>query len=216
MTELNSDVLARLNNLTRFFYFKFSVKEPFEDVYHDLVYQIIHYDYLSRFDNTKPLHNYLSGFVYNHFCKLHTREHYKVSQALSLDKELSGTEHYTISDFVQAEERDPDMDMEIEFLAAHLNSYLGFSSFVVYSDSLKYKGAYSIIYYDTLSSDPNNILFERSAAVVFKFLYLGMSQSEIKDILKVSKSWVSKIVKRISEVPEIRKFGASRGFTNET
>ena len=61
---LNSKVLKQIEELVDFYYRKFNVTLPKEDIYQDVIVRIIVTKYMERYDNVRPLRVYLSGFIF--------------------------------------------------------------------------------------------------------------------------------------------------------
>jgi len=212
--ELTPEVIEKIKFLCKSYYYKFNIKEPFDDIFQEVIFRLLKTKYLDRYDSSKPLHNFLSGFIFNFFCKVYKKENYVVNKALSLDKNLgsSSSESYCLANFIPSSDvEEEDTQVLLETIMTRLESIFPFSSFVVYNEELFYVGAYKKPFYEKFFNT-ENIIFTRSHATVFNFLYLGMSQVEIKDFLKVSKSWVSKIVTSISELKEVRELAQIYGF----
>lgn len=207
----DKDTFDRVKNLVNFYYFKFVLKEPFNDVFNDLVYSIMRSKYLERYDGSRPIHNYLSGFVYNHFCKVYKKESYVVSRAESLDQEMFEDSDTVLSDRIEiAHNFDCDSNLEVANIIKILDSHFYYSTFVSFDKNLRFEGVFDIS--SRQEFDATHCVFPRSASVVFLLLFKGLSQTDIKQVLRVSKSWVSKTVTAISEVPEIREYAIQSGY----
>jgi len=209
----DKDVLAYVEKLCKSYYYKFNVKEPFDDVYHNVVLQIITTKYLERFNpEIRPLHNYLSGYIYNYFCKVYKKEGYAVNQARSLEDSLvpDGDSFTLLSTIASEEDVDEDASMEIEFIIKCLDEKFPYFTYLVYNSNLRVEGIFSVV--EDVSFDETFLIVPRSAAQVFKLLYLGFNQTEIKNLLLVSKSWTSKVVSRIVSLEELRDFAKNKGF----
>ena len=85
-----------------------------------------------------------------------------------------------------------------------------YHTFIVYDKNLRFFGVFSSE--DNPPLDSTYFIIYRSASQVFNLLYIGMSQADIKDLLLVSKAWVSKIVSRIISLDELRDLALSKGF----
>ena len=205
------DIFNKVKKLVDFYYYKFSIKEPQEDVFHDVILSLMSTHYIERFDDSKPIHNYLSGFIYNHFCKCYKREGYAVNQAQGLEVSLTEQGDFTLlSTIDSAADTDPDDSIEVESILNILERKFPHYTFIVYDKNLRFFGIYSKD--DNLVLDSSYFVVYRSVGQVFKLLYSGMSQTEIKDLLLVSKAWVSKIVSRIVSLSELQEFAKSKGF----
>ena len=101
---------------------------------------------------------------------------------------------------------------DIECLSSLLHNYYGYTSFVAYDKDLNYLGAFNKSYFEDFSKKEDVFLFKRCTGTVFKLLYNGISQTEIKELLFVSKSWVSKMVKRIQQYQPVREYAEVKGF----
>ena len=205
------EVFNKVKKLVDFYYYKFSLREPQEDVFHDVVLSLMTTRYLERFDSSKPIHNYLSGFIYNHFCKTYKREGYAVSKAQHLEASLTEEGDFSLLSTIDASSNfDPDDAIAMEQIASVLDERFPFHTFIVYDSCMRFYGVFSTE--DNIEFDDSYFIIHRSSSQVFKFLYRGMSQTEIKDLLLVSKAWVSKIVSRIISIPELRSFASSKGY----
>lgn len=203
---MDNDVLDKVKKLTYFFASKFSVKEPTEDIFHDIILKMYDSAYLSRYDVQRSLHNYLSGFVYNHFCKVYKREAYPVSRAISMSKDSTDADVKDVCRSLKADSVDHEQQQDVSKLYEDLKTTSTFSSFVVYTSNSEYVGAFDINKYERYISNPDNVIFTRSTATVFYLLYMGFSQTEIKEILDVSKSWVSQTIHKISLISDVVEF----------
>lgn len=207
----DKDTFERVKNLVNFYYFKFVLKEPFNDVFNDLVYSLMKSKYLERYDGSRPIHNYLSGFVYNHFCKVYKKESYVVSRAESLDQELFLDSDTTLGELIEVESyQDSDSKLEMENIVKILDSHFFYSTFVSFDKNLRFEGIFDAS--ERNNFDDSHFVLPRSHSVVFTLLFKGLSQTDIKQVLRVSKSWVSKTVTAISEVPEMRDLAVSCGY----
>lgn len=209
----DKDVLAYVEKLCKSYHFKFNVREPLEDVFHNVVLQIITTKYLERFNpSIRPLHNYLSGYIYNYFCKVYKKEGYAVNQARSLEESLvpEGDTFTLLSTIDSSEDVDVDASMEIEYIIKCLDKKFPYFTYLVYNSNLRIEGIYTVG--EDVSFDTSYYVIPRSAAQVFKLLYLGFNQTEIKNLLLVSKSWTSKVVSRIVSLEELRDFAKNKGF----
>lgn len=210
MAKLNdSEVLQKVKFLTHFYYNKFNVKEPVEDIFADIYVNLAKYKYIERWDRKRPFHNYLSGFVYNHFCKLFKKEGYAVSRADHLEDYLYVDSQATLQSRIPAvAEGDSDLEIAIKELIKQYQQKEKFLSYVLYDENLFCLGVYETRIRKVREDD---IILKRSTSQVLELAYKGLSQTEIKRVLQVSKSWVSKSMGEISSDPEFialaRDFG---------
>lgn len=205
------EIFNKVKKLVDFYYYKFSIREPQDDVFHDIVLSLMSTMYIERFDDSKPIHNYLSGFIYNHFCKAYKREGYAVNQAQGLEVSLTEDGDFTLlSTIDSASNVDPDDSIELEAILNLLEEKFPPHTFLVYDNNLRLFGIFSKD--DVLDFDFPYFIVYRSVGQVFRLLYEGLSQTEIKDLLLVSKAWVSKIVSRIVSLEELQNFAKSKGF----
>mgnify|MGYP001771211075 CR=1 FL=1 len=207
----DEEIFERVKKLVNFYYFKFNVREPQHDVLNSVVLSLMTTKYIERYDNSRPIHNYLSGFIYNYFCKLYKREGYSVSKAQALEQPLTDEEGFTLLSTIEAEvDYDPDDSMEVEHIAKLLGRKFPYHTYLVYDCNLRIHGIFTVL--DKVSFDSSYFIIPRSAEQVFRLLYMGLSQTDIKSLLLVSKSWTSKIVSRIISLKELRDFARSKGF----
>jgi predicted XRE-type DNA-binding protein len=211
--ELDKEVIDKVDHLVKFYSSKFFIrKTQREDILQDVYLKLLTSGYLKRYDGSRPLHNYLSGFVYNHFCKVYKVENYDVEKAASIYNPVAGTDNLMLLDTLEdVQDEDVSFYMYISNIHKLLLKKFGFSSFVLYNRELVYLGKFSYEAFENFESLDDTLIFTRSPAQVFSFIMAGMSQADIKEILLVSKSWVSKIVKRISELEELQEFAESKG-----
>ena len=205
------EIFNKVKKLVDFYYYKFSIREPQEDVFHEVVLSLMTTHYIERFDDSKPIHNYLSGFIYNHFCKMYKREGYAVNQARGLETSLTEEGDFSLLSTIDVSaDEDPDDAIEMGFILNLLEKKFPYYTFIVYDKNLRLHGVFSKD--DNVSFDSSYFIIPRSVSQVFRLLYSGMSQTEIKDVLLVSKAWVSKIVSRIISLDELRDLAKSKGF----
>lgn len=214
--KMDPKVLENIRKLSASYHYRFTVKEPLDDVFQDVVLQLMVTKYMDRYDGSRPIHNYLSGFIYNFFCKVYRKEHYAVNQAQSLDKDINPAfSDFSLANILESDsERDMDSDLLLETIRKNLERQYPFSSFVVYTSekNLRYVGAFKKPEYPKYFNKAQFITLTRSHSTVFHYLGVGLTQVEIKDLLHVSKSWVSKIVTSIAEVEEVKDFAEIHGF----
>lgn len=206
----NADVFERVKKLTSFYYYKFNIREPFNDVLNSIVLALMVSKYLERFDNSRPLHNYLSGYIYNHFCKVYKKEQYNVNRAVCIDDSSSEEYIKPYIEKIESSNDDPDDSLTIEAISKILDFRFPYHTFLAYNRNLRIAGIFTIDKEDSLRS--THYIIPRSAGQVFRMLYSGMTQAEIKNLLLVSKSWTSKVVSRIVSLTELREFARSKGF----
>lgn len=202
--ELNPEMLDRISRYVKFYYYKFKLAEPIDDIYQEVILQLITTNYLSRYDETRSLHKYLSGFVFNIFCSQYNKEKKKESLFVSLDIEVNSETETCLS------------AMLVDDNSIVGNNYTEHWAEVtkVLNDLVEDKCSTYIIYNKDLSevigifevgkeapkvNIEEVVILKRDLLTVFILLYVGYNKAEIARLLNVSLSWVSKISKRLEK-----------------
>lgn len=204
--QLKNEDLEILRKYVNVYTSRFRFLRDKEDIYQDLVGELLRTNYLSRFDpsqNSKS--GYISRFVYNFCCKKYKLNTYKVNQASSLEDDPTEV-HVSTPKSIDFNSIQP-----LEAMASILDEELPPTSGIKYDTVTgESKG---VAYFGELAEEGEFIVW-RSSANIFRLLAMNFFQEEIAQVLDVSKGWISKKVKRIRDVSEIKDWADN--FVSET
>lgn len=203
------DCLPRVKKLVDFYGRKFNADvlgTPIEDMFQEAVYQLLRTKYLERYDYTRPIHVYLSGFIYNLFCHAFKRGMSNVAQAESIER---GSEATSFSVLTRIGTTDDVLDdaQEIEAIIRMLDKKFKPKTYSVFDNNLHF-----ICTTQEPEEYSNSVLIPQSHSAVFSLLYQGLSATEIKQSLRMQPPVFTAIMKDLSYVEEIRSWADSKGF----
>jgi len=201
--EIQQEDLDILQKYVGIYCSKFKYGSDKEEIYQELVVELLRTDYLSRFDDEKNTKSgFISRFTYHYFCKLFKIRNYAVNRAVSIDEMV-----------MEMPER-PGSEMRIsptpalEKIALHLDEEFPHTSGVRYKDS-----NFIEVVYVGEEAEEGEIIIWRSMSNIFRLTAMGFLQDEIARVFKVSKGWISKQVDRIRSVEVVREWAKQEGAT---
>jgi len=182
---------------------KFKYGADREEIYQELVVELLRTNYLSRFDpekNTKS--GFISRFTYHYFCKLFKIRNYAVNRASSIE------------DMVLELPEKPGTEMRISPTPALEKIALFLDEEFPHTSGVRYKDAERIeTVYVGEEAEEGEIIVWRSMSNIFRLTAMGFLQDEIARVFNVSKGWISKQVDRIRSVEMVREWAKSEGAT---
>ena len=203
------DCLPRIQKLVDFYGRKFNAEvlgTPVDDMFQEAVYQLLRTKYLERYDYTRPIHVYLSGFIYNLFCHAFKRGMSSVAQAESIERGSEATSFSVLTRVGTTDERLDDAH-EYKAIIKLLDSNFKPTLYTIYDTSLHF-----ICVTDTPTDYECSIQMPHSHSLVFSLLYQGLSAMEIKQTLHMPPPEFTLIMKELAQVSEIRSWADSKGF----
>ena len=210
--SLTAADLKDLTDLVRINCSKFRERADEEDIYQQLVVQLLESDYMARYDSTRnSVRGYLSSVVYNHFCRRYKVAGYAVNRADEFDT-VRGTVRYGFEEYVpdQPEPAAADLDersmADLEVVARQLDEFFPYTSGAWYRDG-KYVGAC----YLGEEPGPADFFLWRSSSVIWRALALGFQQRELAKALWVSKGYICKTIKRIRGSAVVQSWSVVHG-----
>ena len=203
------DCIPRIQKHLDFYGRKFNAEvlgTPVEDMFQEAVYQLLRTKYLERYDYTRPIHVYLSGFIYNLFCHAFKRGMSSVAQAESIERGSEATSFSVLTRVGTTDERLDDAH-EYKAIIKLLDSNFKPTLYTIYDTSLHF-----ICVTDTPADYECSIQMPHSHSLVFSLLYQGLSAMEIKQTLHMPPPEFTLIMKELAQVTEIRSWADSKGF----
>ena len=183
---------------------KFKYGSDKEEIYQELVVELLRTDYLSRFDSEKNTKSgFISRFTYHYFCKLFKIRNYAVNRATSIE------------DMVMELPEKPGTEMRISSTPALEKIALFLDEEFPHTSGVRYKDAERIetVYVGEEAEEEGEIIVWRSMSNIFRLTAMGFLQDEIARVFNVSKGWISKQVDRIRSVEMVREWAKSEGAT---
>lgn len=203
------DCLPRIEKLVNFYYRKFNADvlgTPLEDMYQETVYQILRTKYLDRYDYTRSVHVYLSGFIYNLFCHTFNRGMSAVSQAESIERGSEAT-NFSVLSRVGTTEHAAEDKQEYEYIVKMLRKRFKAEVYSVFDKNLHF-----ICTTKEIGNYKGNYVIPHSPSYIFILLHQGLSATEIKHTLHMVPANFTALIKLLASVPEIRDWADSKGF----
>jgi len=198
---LQDEDLELLQKYVGIYCSKFKYGRDKEEIYQELIVELLRTNYLSRFNeekNTKA--GFISRFTYHYFCKLFKIRNYAVNRALSID------------DMTMEMPERTDSEMRISPTPSLEKIALYLDEEFPHTSGVRYKEADFIeVVYVGEEAEEGEIIIWRSMSNIFRLTAMGFLQDEIARVFKVSKGWISKQVDRIRSVEVVRKWAKSEG-----
>lgn len=167
--------------------------------------------YLQRYDPARnSFDGYISGLVFNYFCRLHRARRRPSEDAVSLDMLVE----MNLDPPCEAQDGGEGTDATIERIAAQLELDFPYSSGVLFRKPFAVPVTpIGVVRVDDDFVETAEIgVLWRSPANIFRLLALDMDQESISRALQVSKGWISKQTNRIRTHPAVRDWALEMGL----